>query len=443
MARLLVIFTFVNCLFGILLASPISFEDIGNNPDADSEGFPDSLPCSKDCIEDGRAEEDCTSCPDSEKVGASIEVLNIASDDDEDDENTTEKQTSCLGDSCPIKDMMEETQDGNQQESLDLEDQTRDISDEVSNVSYDQNGRTIEEDSTTSSQEEDEEYDADADDDEDFIDLNDFLKEAAVKAEPGFGAERTEDPEMLDLKDDGNKMAEFADEEIKSAPLKTEADTTTQNDADINTSNKSASPRLLHIENGAFDSGNWVPIETSKGINKTNEVALKRHQHTSDIEMINTEVNSTTSDDEESEFGIHLVSPSVNDDENEDSTQETMLPFFPLFGTPILNTVVESLQRLQNQVQSLWNNYGSFNTTALEALPNDFKNTTSMSKMVNGSLVQVNETVNKEIINGVPHLFHVKVMALVPQQTETSNSQPEEPDVQSEMALNETSEVPE
>jgi len=66
-----------------------------------------------------------------------------------------------------------------------------------------------------------------------------------------------------------------------------------------------------------------------------------------------------------------------------------------------------------------------------------------MSKMVNGSLVQVNETVNKEIINGVPHLFHVKVMALVPQQTETSNSQPEEPDVQSEMALNETSEVPE
>jgi len=131
---------------------------------------------------------------------------------------------------------------------------------------------------------------------------------------------------------------------------------------------------------------------------------------------------------------------------NSADTMDFDLSLFPassVFGTNVFHQLQESLRVIRDQLNSLWN----MNGTTIMNMPNDYKNSTSQSKIINGTLVMVNETISKVLDpeSGIQSVYHTKVISIFPHNDTDHSVQPQlsqqKINVETDMHLNHNKEA--
>ncbi|XP_057365176.1 uncharacterized protein LOC130685904 [Daphnia carinata] len=115
-----------------------------------------------------------------------------------------------------------------------------------------------------------------------------------------------------------------------------------------------------------------------------------------------------------------------NDDSSESSEMLgfnlSLLPTSSVFGAnPMFQKLQESLRVIRDQLNALWS-FNEDNRPPFD-LPDNYSNSTSHSKFINGTLVTVNETIFKTTNqDGIQSFYHTKAISVYPDnETDTTH----------------------
>ncbi|EFX66962.1 hypothetical protein DAPPUDRAFT_302249 [Daphnia pulex] len=119
---------------------------------------------------------------------------------------------------------------------------------------------------------------------------------------------------------------------------------------------------------------------------------------------------SSSSEDGQQVTNIGDKSDEVSDTSELPGFNLSLFPTASIFGAnPMFQKLQESLRVIRDQLNTLWSlnedSYPSFD------IPDNYVNSTSYSKLVNGTLVTVNETIYKD---GIQSFYHTKAISIYP-----------------------------
>jgi hypothetical protein len=130
-------------------------------------------------------------------------------------------------------------------------------------------------------------------------------------------------------------------------------------------------------------------------------------------------------------------------DNNSDANSEVvgfnvaLFPTSSLFGPNMFQKLQESLRVIRDQLNNMWTM--SNNTSNFMDIPDDYRNSTSKTQIINGTVVTVNETITKKNEDGVQSVYHVRVISLRPENDTDSSSVQQQQMGQQKVALPTTS----